>query len=368
MDTGPNKAVSTDEMWSGLTDDLKRYVCDNLFYHKGLGINNCLTGLVQMAHDKSLAIDSAPQTAAVSTNEMWQGLTEELKRSVCDIVVHYTDPDVGSCFNRLVKGAHSETLAMNTVTQDAEAGKRKRNDSDVFEQARALGKKPKLSKSITPLQRAEVKFVAPKLSFKWPAFRSSPITFGQPTLSSAVVGGPPVPTPSAPTTISSTESAVPSASRSSPASSATSPFVLFAQANKPAQPPSDCDEQFTFADRGLSPQPHAGAGDAQQQSSAAHNSFGQPPSASSTAPSPSITAPMTHDSAFIGADMSSLKIPADSNASLAMVAYETPSMRQQSVDNSAPRRLKCTQCQRFYHEDQNTALECRRHTGTFHCP
>lgn len=69
--------------------------------------------------------------------------------------------------------------------------------------------------------------------------------------------------------------------------------------------------------------------------------------------------------------------PASSTANSAFnFGQSAPIKRETSVEqpsdcdeqltcaDRAPRKLKCIQCKEFYMEDQNTAMECRRHPGT----
>jgi hypothetical protein len=69
---------------------------------------------------------------------------------------------------------------------------------------------------------------------------------------------------------------------------------------------------------------------------------------------------------FSGVDMSSLKIPANSNVSVTLNVFQAPSSLHQNTDNDATRMLKCIRCSAIYMEAQSTALECLRHTGTRH--
>lgn len=140
-----------------------------------------------------------------------------------------------------------------------------------------------------------------------------------------------------------------------------------AKANTPASQVPECDEQFTFADHQSSQAPVA-----QQQIPPAqysqYRSSDQPSPASSNDSSPNLTGSQfisaVYKPPFAGVDMSSLKIPADPNVSLTLNALQDSSSLHQTTDSDATRKLKCIYCSVFYIEVQNTALECRRHTGT----
>ncbi|POS69393.1 hypothetical protein DHEL01_v212213 [Diaporthe helianthi] len=139
-----------------------------------------------------------------------------------------------------------------------------------------------------------------------------------------------------------------------------------AKANAPAQPEPDCDEQFTFADRRFSKPPAPPPPPLQSQFTQ-YRSFEQSPSSSAdNSPQAANRAPpvsAVYKPPFAGVDMSSLKIPANSNVSLTLNVFQAPSSLHQVTGGGAPRTLKCIQCGKFYMEDQNTALQCRRHTG-----
>ncbi|KAI3395811.1 hypothetical protein diail_824 [Diaporthe ilicicola] len=303
---------------------------------------------------------------AVSTNEMWSSLTDDLKQSVCDILVRYSGPDVDSFMNDLVKLASGKAPPTKITIQDATAGKRKRDDNDVVEPPRAPDKKQKPAEATISLQSADVNLVSPKIPLAWPSFRTSPIKFGQPTLSPSTVGGPLTATTPALTAPSSIGPATSLTSSTSPALPTASPFVKFAKANKSVQPASDCDEQFTFADRRSSPQPHAGPGRPHRLTPTAEQILcGQPQSKCPTTQSQKIPKPTTHTGSFDEVDNVSPNIPANSNASVKTNPFETPSGSQQGAGKVAPRkvRLKCVQCQELYYEHQNVGKNCRRHPG-----
>lgn len=270
----------------------------------------------------------------------------------------------------LSEWAARKKLAIANNPQTTATGKRKRDDSEVTEPPRAPEKKPKVAQvTAPPLRSANIDIVSPKIPVAWPAFRQSPIIFGQPKLSSIIAGRsstvrPPsiaatsTPAPNLPSTVSALLSGPQRAS-----------FAKFAsdQPKRRVQEEPACDEHFTFADRRRShPQPTSRSGAAHQHSKTAQNtSSNQPPPISSVKsqaadgwqPISTIYKPP-----FAGVDMSSLRIPANSNVT--MNFFHAPSVLHQNAESDGPRKLKCIQCKEVYMEARNTAMECRRHTGT----
>lgn len=291
----------------------------------------------------------------VKIDEVWKGLTADSRQSVCDTLASYSGSFLRAQLVDLVRSAHVKQLTM--VTNE----KRKRDDDDV---AQPPDKKPKLAEATTSLGPSGLDIASLTLSGPLPRF-------GRPTISSATaVKSPSVALPSP---------AIPSTTNrpATPASSTAKPAFVFGQSapiepENPASPSPDCDEHFTIADRKPSgPQSYTAQGTTHGTRLSAHNAnFGQAPAAA-----PSFTAPpqvnpgsaavsTVSNPPFTGVDMSSLKIPANSNVSLTMNVFQAPSSLHQNTGSSAPRRLKCIQCKAFYLETQNTAMECRRHTGT----
>lgn len=316
-------------------------------------------------------LDRQAQDAAM-VNEIWIGLTDGLKRDVCNSLARYSGPNLhGELIAKTALAARVKS-AMENKPQLMATGKRKRDDDNAIEPAHAWDKKPKVSETTAPTQSANFDIVSPKIPFAWPKFRQSPIIFGQPTLSPAVLGKSPSVTPHS--TVTTSAAATNNQSTAPPLRAAPHrvPFTQFAafQPNKPIQQGSECDEQFSFADRRTShPQPTAGAGASHQQSfTGGSASSGQSPPASYATSSAGTNGwqPIStlHKAPFAGVDMSSLKIPANSNVSVTMNFFHAPSVLHQNMDNGAPRKLKCIQCKELYMESQNTAMECRRHTGT----
>lgn len=311
-------------------------------------------------------------THAVTVNGIWANLTDDLKREVCDFLAKYSGPNVYGNFIAVIRVVARRKLAREKDTQTTAVGKHKRDDSDVTEASRASEKRPKVSEPMAPLQSASVDIVSPKIPFAWPTFRESPIIFGQPTLSSIMTGKS--------STVAVPSTATTSAAAPNPTSTGPPlltgpkhvPFAQFAttQPEKPVQKQPAYDEHFTFADRRTArPQPTAGPGAAHQHHPTAQNaSSNQPPPVFSANPSQGAHGwqPMTtlYKPPFAGVDMSSLKIPANSNVSVTMNVFHAPSVLHQNMESSAPRKLKCIHCKKFYMESQNTAIECRRHTGT----
>lgn len=314
------------------------------------------------------SLDRAAQSA-VMANEIWTDLTDDLKRDFCNSLAAYNGPNVYGKFIALSGWAARRKLAMERKAQTTMTEKRKRDDGEVIETPRALEKKPKVSEATAPLQSASINIVSPKIPFAWPAFRQSPITFGQPTLSSI--------TPGKSATVTQPSTATTSAAAPKPPCTVPALFsgpkrVSFAQfANsqpkKPVQIEPACDEQFTFADRRpFHAQSTAGLGGAHQ-----HNP--RPQNASTNQQVPTNPAQGTHGwqpmstlykPPIAGVDMSSLKIPANSNVNVTMNFFHAPSVLHQNAESGAPRKLKCIQCKKIYMEARNTAMECRRHTGT----
>lgn len=152
---------------------------------------------------------------------------------------------------------------------------------------------------------------------------------------------------------------IPSSSSTVPSQGLFSSPFGSAKAKTPAQQEPECDEQFTFADR-QSSQPLNPPWGSQYRTS------GQIPASSDNSPQATNGAPpvsTVYKPPFSGVDMSSLKIPANSNVSVTLNVFQAPSSLHQVTDSGVPRKLKCIQCGVLYMEAQNTALECRRHTG-----
>lgn len=293
----------------------------------------------------------------VSVDEMWKGLTADSKKRVCNNLAMYSGPTVCALFPRLVESVHANQLARSSMTVTNE--KRKRDDTDV---AQPPSKKPKLAEATASLGPNGLDIAS--LTLGRPLLR-----FGQPTTSSATAVKSPSVAPPSPTKPVTTNSSA------NPAPSTAKPVIVLGQTasvkpENPATSPGDCDEQFTIADRKSSgPQLYNGRGTTHGTSHSAHNAnFGQAPAA------PSFTAPpqrnfgsapvsTVYKPPSTGLDLSSLKIPANSNVSLTMNVFQAPSSLHQNMNSSAPRNLRCIQCKAFYLETQNTANECRRHTG-----
>ncbi|KAG6360955.1 hypothetical protein INS49_012023 [Diaporthe citri] len=312
-------------------------------------------------------MDPAPDSAA-SVNIIWVELPAGVKRVICNFLAEYSGPNVIEEFLTLCGRA---ILTMDDKAQRAATRKRKRDDGDVTDPPRAPEKKPKVFEATPPLQSAGIDIVSPKIPFAWPAFRQSPIIFGRPTLSPTIAGKSPTVTPLSAATTSATAPNIPKTLPSFLPEPRSPPFVQFAtaQPGKPVQQEPECDEHFTFADRRAShPEPAARTGTPHQHSPIAQNaSSNRPPPVPSTKPSQGTHGwqpmPTIYKPPFTGVDMSSLKIPANSNVSVAMNFFHAPSVLHQNMDSGAPRKLKCIQCKELYMEAQNTAMECRRHTG-----
>ncbi|KAJ0117360.1 hypothetical protein J7T55_003774 [Diaporthe amygdali] len=258
----------------------------------------------------------------VSLNKKWEGLTDGAKKTICDSLAKYNGPDVSAYFVNQINWEHAKTLAMEPMMQVASTEKRKRDDSDGLELPCTVGKKARLEETTASSQSAGVSLFSPSYLFAWPKFRQSPITFGQPTLSSATAGSPPTVTPPPLATPADARHITPFTDHAldkTPTRSIFSPSRA-AKAKKAVRPEPECDEQFTFADRrSRSPQPYAGPGSTQRHNPEARSTlFGQASSASFTAATQgtqiSATVPTASKAPSLGVDMSSLKIPANSNA------------------------------------------------------
>lgn len=295
---------------------------------------------------------------ALSVNEVWLGLTDSRRRTVCDVLATYRGPDASEYFEKLVHEAHRIQLELEAKIQPAATGKRKLNDDDAA--APCAPKKAKVSDATTPLQTESIDIASPEIPFVWPECRQSPIKVGQPTLSSTIAGKSPISRLSLPTTRSLFSPSVRKRSLFS------SPLSINTKTGTVAQLEPECDELFPIADRGLfrSQAPH------QQTPVAEDKSSDQSLSASLSALSQGIDGLRPESSVYkpplAGVDMSSLKIPANSNVSVNLNFFQAPSSLHQSTDSGTPRKLKCIQCGDFYMEAQNMAVECRRHTGTGH--
>lgn len=310
----------------------------------------------------------------VSIEEIWKDSTDDFRRSVCIALFNYRGPDVLSYFAAQVKSARDKQLATGPTTETAIFGKRKQDEGDA---PQPPNKKPRLAEAKAPPLNPVG--VAPA----WPALRQSPIMFGQPTsLSASEVSSPHV-VPRSPAMPSTARPENPATLAANPASFTAERRSLFDQfasftakprnlfgqpphvkTEAPAPPAPDCDAQFTFADRRSSsgPQPYTGPGTTQGGST-----FGGAPSAppADTAQGAFEPAPVTtvYKPPFTGVDMSSLKVPANSNVSLTMNVFQAPAVIHQNAESVAPKKLRCIQCKKIYMEAQNTAMECRRHTG-----
>lgn len=299
---------------------------------------------------------------------MWENLPAGSRQSVCDTLATYSGHDALARFARLVKLAHENQLAAGTMAQTVANGKRKRDDSDV---AQLPSMRPRLAEAAAPLKPVGV-------DFNSSTFPKSPVPFGQSIFSFAPVGASPSvgqPPPAMPSTAGRVN---PTISPANPASATAKPAVVFGQPisvkqETPANPPSDCDEQFNIEDRKFpSAMPNNGPGTTpSNMPSAQHASFGGVPAASRAAPPQgnfgSAAVSTVYKPPFTGVDMSTLKVPANSNVNLTMNVFQAPSSLHQNVGSGAPKKLKCIQCKAFYIETQNTALECRRHTGMTSC-
>lgn len=328
-------------------------------------------------------MDSAPDKA-LSVNEIWRGLSARSRQYICNRLAYYDGSNVDGHFEELVQGARGSMLwfkygvkemELEGNTQVAATEKRKRDDGDMTDQPPA-SKKPKTFETTAPLQAEDIDIASPKIPFKWPGSRQTSIKFGQPTLSAAISDKISTAKPSSLATlfgssrdIQNSNAGIPTlCTASKPGLSSFFPFSsssLFgnAKTRTPGLQESECDEQFTFADR-RSPQPYASH---QSNPSAQGISSDQHSSASSSASPqganvlPTVSA--VDKPPFAGVDMSSLKIPANSNVSVTLNVFQAPSSLHQGTESGAARKLKCIQCNAFYMEAQNAALQCRRHTG-----
>lgn len=292
------------------------------------------------------------------------GLTAESKQTVCDNLVTYSGPGVDARFAELVELAYGKQVAAGPATQMETNGKRERDDgSDV---SQPPNKKARLAEAMAPLKPFSTSIFGPQSA------QSS--LFGVPT--SASIGA------TASSSVSPLSSDAPSSTvrenstntPAHPASSTATPTFGLGQSitvktETSAKPPSDCDEQFTFADRiSFGPRPYNGPATMQEDRPSAQTaSSSQKPAALFTAPPQgsfgSAVVSTVYKPPFSGVDMSSLKVPANSNVNLNMNVFQGPSTLHQNMEISAPRKLKCIQCKEVYIEAQNTAKECRRHTG-----
>lgn len=328
-------------------------------------------------------MDSVPEKT-LSVNEIWPGLFARSRQRICNRLAQYDGSNADGHFEELVRGegeresmlyfrAGVKKLELEDNVRVVATTKRNRDDGDVADDAPAM-KKPRLSEATAPLQAEDIDIASPKIPFNWPGFRQTSIKFGQPTLSAAIRDKIPTAEPSSlATPFGSSRDSQNSDTGFSTVSkpglfSSSYPFFSFgfgnAKANSPPQQESECDEQFTFADR-RSPQPYAShqsnpsaQGISPEQHSSAPSSNSPPQGANV---SPTVTA--VNKPPFAGVDMSSLKIPANSNVSVTLNVFQAPSSLHQSTDSDPARKLKCIQCNAFYMEAQNGVLACRRHTG-----
>lgn len=286
-----------------------------------------------------------------SVNVVWECLTADSRRWVCDTLSTYIGTDVHAKFAELLNSAHRKQIAAWAAagSKDLVFGKRKWDGGDV---AQHPSKKTKLD--------------------------------DQSIFSSATLRASKIVAPSFPAIASTTGREKPTNPPANPASStATSAFPfgqpLPVKTETPANPPSDCDENFTIDDRissGALRNKVPGATPSNLPS-AQNASSAQAPAASPTAPPQgtlgSAAVSTVYKPPFTGVDISTLKVPANSNVNLTMNVFQAPSSLHQNMGSGEPRKLKCIQCKEFYIETQNTAMECRRHTGMrfyFHimCP
>lgn len=301
----------------------------------------------------------------IPAKKISKGLTADSEQSVCDTLASHSGSDVHTQLDALVELEHGKQVPTGSATQVVTKGKHKRDASD-DNVAQRPRKKPRLAEATASLMDG-VDFA--RLSLGQPTFR-----FGQSTSSSARATASLSVTSLLPVMPSTTGRQNPNKPPADPASSTATPAVGFGQPIPgkpvtPANPPSDCDEQFTFTDRRSSgPQPYNGRGTAQGNRPSAQNaSSTQATAASPTAPPQgslgSTAGPSVYKLPFTGIDLSSLKIPANSNVNLTLNVFQAPSSVHQKLDNPAPRELNCIQCKESYIETQNTAMNCRRHTG-----
>lgn len=296
-----------------------------------------------------------------SVDEIWKVLTADSRQWVFDHLARYSGSGVCTRFNGLVEWAHRKQVATWSAPQAVMSDKkRKRDDNDV---AQPPSKKPTLHKAEAPwIDRVDSeRFDLRKALFRLVRLRIPSAT----ALPPSSVAPPP------PATHSTTGGENSFNLPADPASSTVTGGAIFGQPvpvkpETPANPPSDCEEQFTFADRRSSgPQPDNRPGTTHGSRPSAQN---VQPAASSPAPtqenlgSPGVSA--VYKPPFAGVDISSLKVPANSKVNLTLNVFQGPSSLHQQVTSPAPRKLKCIQCNAFYVETQNTAMKCRRHTGT----
>lgn len=270
---------------------------------------------------------------------MWKDLPADSRQSVCDTLTTYSGHDARAWFAGLVKLAHGKHLAAGSTTQTVANGKRKCDDSDV---ALPASKKPRLADHST---------------FSSDIGRASTIV-----------------APPSPAMLSTAGRGRPTNPPANPASSTATLAVPFGQSisvkqETPASPRTKCNEDFTFGNRKTSGAlPNKGPGTTPSNNPSAQNaSFGRAPAASPTAPPQcnfgSAAVSTVYNPASTGVDSSTLKVPANSNVSSPMNVSQAPSSLRQNVNSGTPKKLKCIQCKAFYIETQNTAFECRRHTG-----
>ncbi|KAH8773639.1 hypothetical protein F5883DRAFT_661548 [Diaporthe sp. PMI_573] len=310
----------------------------------------------------------APEAdSAFSANVVWSGLTDRRRRNVCNVLASYRGPNAREHFEQLVHGAHSIQLRLEAKTQSPPTGKRTLDHGDAAD-APSASKKPKVSEATEPLQPDKIDIVAPDIPFVFPTCRKPPIQVGHPTLWSTIGGRSPDARPS---WFATRSTFLPSIRTTVPpfptTSRPVSVFSLSQSANTTTktsgQRERECDELFTIADR-RSSQPETIR---PQSPSAEDEKSDQSPSVSLRTSSQGAdgmpTVSTVYNPPFSGVDMSSLKIPANSNVSVTLNVFQAPSSLHQNTDNDATRMLKCIRCSAVYMEAQSTALECLRHTG-----
>lgn len=205
-----------------------------------------------------IPMDPSPNNA-VSVNEIWVNLHDDARQAICDGLVTYKGPDVGSYFYELVNFAYKTTLATESKAWTVECLKRKRIEDRLQEQA-PIPKRTRISEPTVPSRTAPVESVSLKIPY---ASRQSPISSGQLTFESATAGKSP--------NVRALMPAKPSASLPNvqspdmtlskmPKPGFLSQFLFSnAKAKPPVQQEPQYDEQFTFADRRASfLRPHAG--------------------------------------------------------------------------------------------------------------
>lgn len=301
----------------------------------------------------------------VSAEEVSKGPRADSRQSVSDTLTSYSGSDVHTRLDAPVALVRVKKVPTGAATQVVTKTKRKRDASD-DNVAQPPSKKPRLVEATASFMSG-VDFA--RLSLGQPTFR-----FGQSTSASARATASLSVASLLPAMPSTTGRQNPNKPPAGPTSSTATPAVVFSQpiSMKPAtraNPPSDCDEQFTFTDRRSSgPQPYNGRGTARGNRPSAQNARSTQETATSPTAPPqedlgSTAGPSVYKFPFTGIDLSSLKIPANSNVNLTLNVFQAPSSVHQKLDSPVLRKLNCIQCKESYIETQNTAMNCRRHTG-----